>query len=116
MSIDGQLDIFAELEPPVRTVTCPHCHVSWTPGVHLDDDEAIEVHTRRKDSMWGDWPGECANQRMALSWLYARAVPSNINYRGDLLWSLIDVRRMGVDNAHVLGVLAMAAKESGVSP
>lgn len=113
--MDGQLDIFDQLND-VRQVTCPHCGVSWTPGTHLDDDEAIEVHTRRKDSMWDGWPGECANQRMALSWLYDRAVPSDINYRGDLLWSLIDVRLRGVDKAHVLGVLAMAEKASGVSP
>lgn len=116
MSIDGQLDILAELEPPAPKVTCPHCHYSWKLPAHMDEEQAMESHMSRKDSMWGDWPGKCANQRMALSWLYARAVPSNTNYRGDLLWSLIDVRLRGVDKAHVLGVLAMAEKALGVSP
>lgn len=112
-TIDGQMDIFDQLEQ-VRTIECPHCGHEWTPGTHLDDDAALEVHTRRTGGTFDEWPGKCANQRMALSWLYARAIPSDINYRGDLLWSLIDVRRMGVDQAHVLGVLAMAEKRMGV--
>lgn len=80
-AIDGQPDIFDELNP-VRVIECPHCSVSWTPAIHLGDDAALEVHTRRTGGTFDEWPGKCVNQRMALPWLYARAVPSGVKYRG----------------------------------
>lgn len=111
-AIDGQLDIFDQLNP-VRTVECPHCGVVWTPGKHLDDEQALDVHTRRNGGPDEDMPGECVGQRMALSGLLARAVPSDVNYRGDLLSALIDVRRKRVEKTAVLGILALAEKRMG---
>lgn len=108
--MDGQMDIFDQLND-VRTVTCPHCGVSWRPGTHLDDDEAIEVHTRRKDSMWDGWPGECTNQRMTLGWLHQRIAHPRLPMRIDLIGLLAQTVAQRIDTAHVLGVLAMAEKQ-----
>ena len=58
-AIDGQLDIFDQLNP-VRTVECPHCGVVWTPGKHLDDEQALDVHTRRNGGPDEDMPGSAS--------------------------------------------------------
>lgn len=107
--MDGQLDIFDQLGEPVPMVTCPHCGHSWTQGAKTVD-EWMEIHTRRNGGPYDHMPGECEGQRMALSGLLARAVPSDVNYRGDLLSALIDVRRKRVEKTAVLGILALAEK------
>ena len=107
--IAGQLDIFDQLGEPVPMVTCPHCGHSWTQGKKTVE-EWMEIHTRRNGGPDDDIPGECVGQRMALSGLLARAVPSAVNYRGDLLSALMDVRRKRVAKTAVLGVLALAEK------
>lgn len=107
-----QLDIFDQLEEPAPVVTCPHCGHSWTQGAKTVD-EWLEIHTRRTGGTYDEMPGDCIGQRTALAWLLARAAPSHVNYRGDLLSALIDVRQKGVAKTAVLGVLALAEKRMG---
>lgn len=114
--MDGQMSIFDQLPTPVPMVTCPHCRHSWERGDRFTEEHWMDVHTRRNGGMWHNWPGACLNQRMTLCRLYSRIAYPDASYRLDLIALLAMTTYQGIDTAHVLGVLAMAEKASGVSP
>lgn len=127
----GQLSIFDELEEqrddrPIAR--CPHCLYSWRIKPE-EQDTWLEEHEKR-DGPWANVIGNCANQRIRLSWVQMRAshdltrswvafkTPrlSEVQYGGhELLWTILEAKRRGCTDRQIKTALNESRHKDGDS-